>query len=113
MPEEWKRAVKARLKERRLSQAWLSGELGTTPGNVSRCLKPASQGGYRNSSFAPRIAELVGVPLPGLHDENVRPASEILAEIRLLSPSAYGAAEADLRARLDQLRQLATPKRRR
>lgn len=111
MPDPWKIRAEQKREARGMTRSALAAAVGTTAGNITRCLAPVSQGGYRSSTFAPKIAEVLGEPLPGVHDEGVRVISEMLAEIRLLSPAIYETKERDLRSTLKELRRLLHPKK--
>jgi hypothetical protein len=86
MPEEWKLRVKTKLKDLGWTQEMLAERVGMSPANMTHTLAPLDQGGYRSSTFAPRIAAATGIVLPGAPlDDQTAEVVELLAELRLLS----------------------------
>lgn len=90
MSEEWKQRVHEELSRRKVTRQALADAVGLTAGMITRMLTPVAHGGARSSSYAPKVAEYMGVPLPGApSDEELDALMNDLREIRMASPAAF------------------------
>jgi transposase-like protein len=105
--EEWKLKVIEEMRRRKMLRQDVATAAGITASMLTRILKPLSQGGARSSSKAPRIGEIVGVPLPGApSDQELDELMRDLQEIRMASPAAFAEHVAALVELRDSLRQV-------
>ena len=107
MPEDWKVRVDGELQQRKITRQALADAVSVTPGLITRMLTPTAQGGVRSSSVAPRVAEYLGIPLPGMPDDpEIEHLKRTLEEIRMVSPATFAEHVAALDDSLGSLRRV-------
>ena len=107
MPEDWKAHVVDEMRRRKITRQQLAVAVGLTPGMITRMLTPVAQRGVRSSSYAPAVAEYLGIPLPGTPtDHELDELINDMREIRMASPAAFAEQFAAIVELRDSLRRV-------